>query len=48
MKVREQPSPGMEISMALPYLSVPVSFTLMFLFTLGATYKLIKKGGTKG
>jgi TRAP-type C4-dicarboxylate transport system permease small subunit len=48
MKVKDQLSPGMEISMTLPYLSVPVSFTLMFLFTLGAISKLIKKGGAKG
>lgn len=45
MRVKNQPSPGMEISMTFPYLSVPVSFTLMFLFTLGTLHKLIKKRG---
>ena len=47
MRVKEQLSPGMEISMTLPYLSVPVSFTVMLFYLFGHIYKLIKKGREK-
>lgn len=45
LKVKEQPSAAMEISMTFPYLSIPISFTLMFLFTLVELYRLVKKRG---
>lgn len=44
LKVREQPSAAMEIPMTLPYLSVPVSFGLMFLLTLTDLFRLLRKG----
>ena len=43
LRVREQLSPGMEISMAYPYLSVPVSFAIMFKYILWEIYSLVKK-----
>jgi TRAP-type C4-dicarboxylate transport system permease small subunit len=45
LKVHEQPSAAMEISMTFPYLSIPISFTFMFMFTLVDLYRLVKKGG---
>lgn len=43
MRVKEQLSSGMEISMTLPYLAVPVSFAIMFKYILTNIYKLIFK-----
>jgi len=43
LRVREQLSPGMEISMAYAYLSVPVSFAIMFKYILWEIYSLVKK-----
>ena len=43
LRVREQLSPGMEISMAYAYLSVPVSFAIMFKYILWDIYSLVKK-----
>jgi TRAP-type C4-dicarboxylate transport system permease small subunit len=43
LRVSEQLSSGMEISMTYAYLSVPVSFALMFKYTLSAIYSLVKK-----
>lgn len=43
MRVREQMSPGMEISMAYTYLSVPVSFAIMFKYILWEIYSLVRK-----
>lgn len=45
MRVKEQLSPGMEISMTFPYLSVPISFIVMLIFTLNHIYLLFKKRG---
>ncbi len=42
LRVDEQLSSGMEISMTLPYLAVPVSFATMFIYILGDIYDLIK------
>ena len=42
MAVKDQTSAGMEISMVWPYLSVPVSFSLMFLYSLADIYKIVK------
>jgi TRAP-type C4-dicarboxylate transport system permease small subunit len=41
--VSEQLSSGMEISMTYPYLSVPVSFAIMFKYIVAAIYSLVKK-----
>jgi TRAP-type C4-dicarboxylate transport system permease small subunit len=43
MRVSEQLSSGMEISMTYPYLSVPVSFAVMFKYIVAAIYSLVKK-----
>jgi TRAP-type C4-dicarboxylate transport system permease small subunit len=43
MRVGEQLSPGMELSMTLPYLSVPVSFAVMLFYVLGHLYRLVNK-----
>jgi TRAP-type C4-dicarboxylate transport system permease small subunit len=43
IRIREQLSSGMEISMTFPYLAVPVSFAVMFKYILGDIYELIKK-----
>ena len=43
IRIREQLSSGMEISMTLPYLAVPVSFAIMFKYILADIYELIKK-----
>ena len=43
MRVSEQLSPGMEVSMTYPYLSVPVSFAIMFKYTVSEVYALVKK-----
>jgi TRAP-type C4-dicarboxylate transport system permease small subunit len=40
VRVKEQPSPAMEVSMTYPYLAIPVSFAVMLLFTLADLYKL--------
>ena len=45
MKVKEQPSAAMQISMTFPYLSIPISFALMFLFTLADLSRLVKRRG---
>jgi len=44
LKVTEQPSAAMEISMTFPYLSIPISFTLMFLFTVLDIFRLATRG----
>ena len=43
MRVGEQFSSGMEISMTYPYLSVPVSFAVMFKYIVAEIYSLVKK-----
>jgi TRAP-type C4-dicarboxylate transport system permease small subunit len=43
LRVREQLSPGMEVSMTYAYLSVPVSFAIMFKYILSEIYALVKK-----
>ena len=43
MRVSEQLSSGMEIPMTFPYLSVPVSFAVMFKYLVAAIYGLVKK-----
>ncbi len=43
LRVSEQFSSGMEISMTYPYLSVPVSFAVMFKYLVSAIYQLVKK-----
>jgi len=43
MRVSEQLSSGMEIPMTYPYLSVPVSFAVMFKYLVAAIYGLVKK-----
>jgi TRAP-type C4-dicarboxylate transport system permease small subunit len=43
LRVREQLSPGMEISMTYAYLSVPVSFAVMFKYVVSEIYALVKK-----
>ena len=43
LRVREQLSSGMEISMAYPYLSVPVSFIIMFKYTVTEIQALLRK-----
>jgi len=43
LRIREQLSSGMEISMTFPYLAVPVSFAIMFKYILSDIYELIKK-----
>ena len=48
LKVTEQPSAAMEIPMTFPYLSIPVSFALMFLFTLLDLYRLATRGRVAG
>jgi TRAP-type C4-dicarboxylate transport system permease small subunit len=42
LRVSEQLSPGMEVSMTYPYLSVPVSFAIMFKYVLSEIYALVK------
>jgi len=42
-RIREQLSSGMEISMAFPYLAVPMSFATMFKYILTDIYELIKR-----
>ena len=44
LRVSEQLSSGMEISMTLPYLSVPVSFAVMFKYIVQEMYKLVRSG----
>jgi hypothetical protein len=41
MRVKEQLSGGMEISMTFPYLSVPISFIVMLIFILN--HNLVKE-----
>jgi len=48
LRVQGQPSPAMEISMTYPYLAIPVSATLMLLFTLAELRNLAGKGGLEG
>jgi TRAP-type C4-dicarboxylate transport system permease small subunit len=43
LRVSEQLSSGMEVSMTYPYLSVPVSFAIMFKYTVSEVYALVKK-----
>ena len=43
LRVREQLSPGMEVSMTYAYLSVPVSFAIMFKYILSEIHALVKK-----
>ncbi len=43
LRVREQLSPGMEVSMTYAYLSVPVSFAIMFKYIFSQIYALVKK-----
>ena len=43
LSVSEQLSSGMEVSMTYPYLSVPVSFAIMFKYILSEIYALVKK-----
>ena len=43
MRVGEQLSSGMEISMTYPYLSVPVSFAVMFKYIVAEISSLLKK-----
>jgi TRAP-type transport system small permease protein len=43
LRVGEQLSSGMEISMTYPYLSVPVSFMVMFKYIVAEIYSLVKK-----
>ncbi|HXZ36914.1 MAG TPA: TRAP transporter small permease [Thermodesulfobacteriota bacterium] len=43
LRVREQLSPGMEVSMTYAYLSVPVSFAIMFKYVVSEVYSLFKK-----
>jgi TRAP-type C4-dicarboxylate transport system permease small subunit len=43
MRVSEQLSSGLEIPMTYPYLSVPVSFAIMFKYLVTAIYGLAKK-----
>ena len=43
LRVREQLSPGMEVSMTYAYLSVPVSFAIMFKYVVSEVYSLVKK-----
>jgi len=43
LRVREQLSSAMEISMSLPYLSVPISFAIMFKYIATDIFKLVKK-----
>jgi TRAP-type C4-dicarboxylate transport system permease small subunit len=43
MRVSEQLSSGLEIPMTYPYLSVPVSFAVMFKYLVSAIYGLVKK-----
>lgn len=43
LRIKEQLSSGMEISMTLPYLAVPVSFAMMFKYILSDIYDLIKR-----
>jgi TRAP-type C4-dicarboxylate transport system permease small subunit len=42
LRVSEQLSPGMEVSMTYPYLSVPVSFAIMSKYILLEIYALVK------
>ena len=42
LRVNEQLSSGMEISMTLPYLAVPLSFATMFKYILSDIYDLVK------
>jgi TRAP-type C4-dicarboxylate transport system permease small subunit len=43
LRVNEQLSSGMEVSMTYAYLSVPVSFAIMFKYILSEIYALIKR-----
>ena len=43
LRVSEQQSSAMEVSMSLPYLSVPVSFAVMFKYIVTDIFKLVKK-----
>jgi TRAP-type C4-dicarboxylate transport system permease small subunit len=43
LRIKEQLSSGMEISMTLPYFAVPVSFAMMFKYILSDIYDLIKR-----
>jgi len=43
LRVSEQLSSGMEISMTYAYLSVPVSFAIMFKYIVSEIFALIKK-----
>jgi TRAP-type C4-dicarboxylate transport system permease small subunit len=43
IRIKEQLSSGMEISMTLPYLAVPLSFATMFKYILDDIYRLIKR-----
>jgi TRAP-type C4-dicarboxylate transport system permease small subunit len=43
LRVSEQLSSGMEVSMTYPYLSVPVSFAIMFKYTVSELYALVRK-----
>jgi TRAP-type C4-dicarboxylate transport system permease small subunit len=43
IRIREQLSSGIEISMTFPYLAVPVSFAVMLKYILVDIFKLIKR-----
>lgn len=47
IRVREQLSSGIEISMTFPYLAVPVSFAVMLKYILADIFKLIKRQSYK-
>jgi TRAP-type C4-dicarboxylate transport system permease small subunit len=46
MRISEQLSSAMEISMSFPYLSVPISFAIMFKYIVTDIFKLLKKYGS--
>jgi TRAP-type C4-dicarboxylate transport system permease small subunit len=43
IRIREQLSSGIEISMTIPYLAVPVSFAVMLKYIFADIFKLIKR-----
>ena len=43
IRIREQLSSGIEISMTFPYLAVPVSFAVMLKYIFADIFKLIKR-----